>query len=172
MSFQPFCCHAITLDFRNECTAWAKLLQTHAHLLWLPGPRLQPTWSCLQSLWKDRKLFWWWTSHHLKESLGHDNHELPYPSQISLEGSSVGALMNVKKLFVGHISIFLHPYPWKTNICYLYTWWNMFCSVHRPFVTPLLLFSHVKLSSGFTFGHRNPGTTLWWFKKHQVRHPH
>lgn len=61
-----------------------------------------------------QKVFWWWwTTHHLKDLLGHDIHEPPQTSQVSLEDSSVGALMNVKELFVGHISIFLHSFSWK-----------------------------------------------------------
>lgn len=68
--------------------------------------------------------------------------------------------MNVKKLFVGHISIFLHPHPWKNNICYLYRWCSMFCSVHRPFVTPLLLFSQVRSGPHFVMSNYHQASPL------------
>lgn len=52
------------------------------------------------------------------------------------------------------------PFHGKSSISYLYTWWNMFCSIQRPFVTPLLLFSHVRPGSLFVMSNYHQASTL------------
>lgn len=117
-----------------------------------------------------QKVFWWWwTTHHLKDLLGHDIHEPPQTSQVSLEDSSVGALMNVKEYLWGIFPYSYIPFHGKSNINYLYTRWNIFCSIQRPFVTPLLLFSHVRPGPHFVMSNyhqASPLATEIWGQHH------
>lgn len=61
------------------------------------------------------------------------------------------------------------PIHRKSNTCYLYTWWNMLCSIQRPVVTPLLLFSRVSPGPHFVISNypqASPLATEIWEQHH------
>lgn len=61
------------------------------------------------------------------------------------------------------------PIHGRSNICYLYAWWNIFCSIQRPFVIPLLLFSHVRPRPHFVMSNYHqslPLATEIWGQHH------